>query len=331
VTSLRICVVAAVALVAAGTVSTDAGAAQKRVRIWKIHYRAHNGERTAALVVLPAWYGKRRHPRIPLIISPHGRGVSARANARLWANLPARGPFAVVNPEGHGRRLRRHSWGYAGQIDDLAKMPQIVRLTLPWIRIDARRIYAFGGSMGGQESLLLLARRPKLLAGVAVFDSVTDLTRQYRRFRFIPCSKRCRRIWKAPLGRTLRTLAQREIGGAPRSVPTRYRVRSPITYTHRIASSCVPLQVWWSVADRIVRDPQRQSGELFWRIRNLNPDAPLYGFVGHWIHSAAMRARTHLPLALATFGLLPQPGNESPGLHRIASTAPDWWCEAAGG
>jgi poly(3-hydroxybutyrate) depolymerase len=294
-----------------------------RVRIWTIHYRAHSGVRRAAYVVLPAWYGPRRNPRIPLVISPHGRGLAGSANARLWGQLPARGAFAVVNPDGQGRRLPRHSWGYRGQIDDLARMPVIVERTLPWLRLDRRHVYAFGGSMGGQETLLLVAHYPRLLAGAAVFDAVTDFGLQYRRFRLLACNARCRKNWARGLGNGLRTLARSEIGGAPKERPTAYRVRSPVTYSRAIASSCVPLQIWWSVADRIVTDQQRQSGRLFWLLRELNPYAPVQGFAGFWIHSAAMRPRTGLPHALATFGLLPQPEGppQIPGFRVVPEPA----------
>jgi hypothetical protein len=81
-------------------------------------------------------------PPIPLVISPHGRGVKARVNARMWRGLPGAGSFAVVNPQGEGRRLPLYSWGYRGQIADLARMPGIVGRALPWLHVDRRRIYA---------------------------------------------------------------------------------------------------------------------------------------------------------------------------------------------
>src|SRR5512132_3096644 len=85
--------------------SSQRAASPHQVKIWKIHYRAHNGTSRAAWVVLPAWYGPGRNPPIPLIVSPHGRGLSGRANAAIWGALPAAGPFAVVNPDGQGRLL----------------------------------------------------------------------------------------------------------------------------------------------------------------------------------------------------------------------------------
>jgi dipeptidyl aminopeptidase/acylaminoacyl peptidase len=296
---------------AAGIHSQSHGA----VRVWTIPYRAHDGHRRNAYLLLPADYGPAHHPPIPLIISPHGRGVTGRANTRLWGSLPATGYFAVINPDGEGRLLPQYSWGSAGQIDDLARMPTIALRALRWLHIDWRRIYAFGGSMGGQESLLLAARHPNLLAGTAAFDSVTDLALQYRAFPRLHCTRGCRRTWDGPIGRSLQQLARREIGGAPGRVPYAYRLRSPITYARRLAASCMPIQLWWSTSDRIVLTPNRQSGRLYHELRRLNPLAPVQAFIGYWSHSAEMRATSRLPLALVGFDLLPVPAPKTSGLH----------------
>ena len=299
------------------------------VKTWTVQYRSHNGVTRSAQVLLPAWYGPRDNPPLPLIISPHGRGLSGRANAAIWGDLPARGWFAVVNPDAQGRRLARYSWGYAGHVDDLARMPRIVERALPWLRIDRSRIYAFGGSMGGQETLLLLARHPRLLAGAAAFDSVADLALQYNRFPRLTCDGACRRAWREPMGTGLQKLARLEVGGSPTTVRRAYAARSPITYASRIAASCVPLQLWWSVADRIVTGQDRQSGRLFRALKRHNPGAPVHAFVGDWAHSAEMRAKRLLPVALATFDLLPEPADLSRGRFRMVST-PDslTWCGA---
>src|SRR5581483_3161349 len=174
-----------------------------RVRLWTIRYRSHTGAVRPAYLLLPRWYGPHDDPAIPLVISPHGRGVAALTNADRWGDLAARGGFAVVNPEGQGRRLELYSWGDPGQIHDLARMPQILRRALPWLRIDRRRIYAVGGSMGGQESLLLAARYPHLLAGAIAFDAPTNLALRYRDFPELRD------------GRHLRVLIRDEIGGTP--------------------------------------------------------------------------------------------------------------------
>jgi hypothetical protein len=262
------------------------------VRIWPIAYRAHDGFRREAFVILPSWYGPRRDPPLPLVISPHGRGVEPLANASLWGDLPARGPFALVSPDGQGRRLELYSWGDPGQIADLARMPRIVRRALPWLRIDRRRIYAFGGSMGGQEVLLLVAHDPRLLAGAAAFDPDTDLVRRWYDFPGLR------------YGRGLQQLLGYEVGGPPWLDPRAYRSRSPIDFARRIAFSGVPLQIWWSTRDRIIRDQRREAARLYEEIKALNPHAPVEALVGQWRHTREMTAVTRLPRALEHFGLL---------------------------
>ena len=300
---MRRAAAALVALLAlAGAHEAHAGG----VRRITIHYLAHGGYRRAAVVLLPRWYSPRNNPRIPLVISPHGRGLTGRRNARVWGSLPTQGGFAVVNPDGQGRSLSRLSWGYPQQIHDLARMPGILRRQLPWLRIDLRRIYAVGGSMGGQETLLLLARHPALLAGAVAFDSVTDFALQYRNFRRLRCRGACVRAWEGRLGDGLQLLARREVGGTPWSVPGKFAARSPLNFAHLIAHACVPLQLWWSARDRIVTDQAQQSARLFRRVRQLNRAAPVEAFVGTWTHSREMRASTRLPIALQELGLLPK-------------------------
>ena len=263
------------------------------VRVLAISYRAHDGFSRRAYLILPAWYGPLRHPAIPLVISPHGRGVGARANIRRWGDLPARGGFAVINPEGQGRKLTLFSWGDPGEIRDLARMPQIAEQAVPWLQIDRDRVYAFGGSMGGQETLLLLARFPRLLAGAAAFDAPTNMAARYRAFDHLP------------YGDGLQRLARREIGGTPATNPGGYEIRSPLDWARKIAFAGVPLQIWWSTRDRIVSDEKHESGLLYRDVKRLNPAAPVSQFVGAWARTTEMAAHGYLPYALSRFGLLP--------------------------
>ena len=186
--------------------ATPAGA----VRVWTVRYLAHNGVAREAHIALPRDLGPANNPAVPLIISPHGRGVTGRANLNFWGDLPARGRFAVISPEGHGRVLPLHSWGWARQIGDLANMQYVAKATLPWIRIKPHSVYAMGGSMGGQETLLLVARSTPFSQGRRV-RSPTDLARRYRDF-------------PRPGGRSLQELARREVGGRPRASR---RLRAP--------------------------------------------------------------------------------------------------------
>jgi poly(3-hydroxybutyrate) depolymerase len=263
------------------------------VREWTIQYRAHDGLLRRAYVLLPRWYGPRRDPALPLVVSPHGRGVPARVNAKLWGNLPALGRFAVVNPEGQGRRLALYSWGDPGEIADLARMPRVVTHALPWLRIERRHVYAVGGSMGGQETLLLVARYPRVFAGAAAFDAPTSLAARYEAFRFLP------------FGIDVQRLARVEVGGTPSRDPHAWAIRSPLDWARQIARSHVPLELWWSRRDRIVVDQARQSGALYRAVKRWNPAAPVVEYVGDWAHSAEFKATRRLPFALARLGLMP--------------------------
>lgn len=320
---LRAALFASTALVLAAAVAVAASerarAARGRadtddVSVIKIHYVTHDGLRRPAYVVLPAWSEQVDRP-LPLVIAPHGRGIHPLHELREWRNLPALGDFAVVIPAGQGRRLEYFSWGYAGQIADLARMPQIVEHALPWLRIDRRRVYAVGTSMGGQEALLLLARYPRRIAGVAAFDAAVDMTRRYRDFRSLVCDERCLDEWRRPLGTDLQALARREIGGTPKTNPQAYAARSPLTYARTIAFSGKPVELWWSRTDRVVDQSDLQSGLLFRRLRELNPDAPVEGFTGVWAHASEQRA--FLPIALADLNLLPTDYGYEPARLRL--------------
>jgi dienelactone hydrolase len=261
-------------------------------RRWTIRYTAWNGVARTAYVLLPVWYSPGRNPSLPLVISPHGRGIEARDNLHFWGGLPAFGPFIVISPEGQGRVLTRYSWGWKGQINDLARMPALLARKLSWVHVDRRRIYAVGSSMGGQETLLLVARYPQLLAGAAALDSDTDMRARYYAFPLLRGGIRLQR------------LAREEIGGTPITAALAYRIRSPIAWVAAIARSGVPLHIWWSIRDRIVRNQREESGRLYRLIRDLKPRASVTEYVGTWAHSKEFHASARLPLALVRLDLI---------------------------
>jgi poly(3-hydroxybutyrate) depolymerase len=262
------------------------------VRRRTITYTAGNGAARTAYVLLPEWYSSGRNPSLPLVISPHGRGVEARDNLHFWGGLPAFGPFMVISPEGQGRVLTRYSWGWEGQIDDLARMPALLAEKLPWVHVDQRRVYAVGSSMGGQETLLLVARYPRLLAGAAALDSDTDMRARYYAFPQLRGGAR------------LQQLAREEIGGTPAGAARAYRARSPIVWAASIARSGVPLHIWWSVRDRIVTNQSGESGRLYRLVKAMKPRAPVTEYVGRWAHSKEFHASARLPLALVRLDLI---------------------------
>jgi pimeloyl-ACP methyl ester carboxylesterase len=291
---------------AGGFTVAGSAAPQATVRTWTIHYTAHNGTDRLAYVVLPSWYGPTKNPQVPVIISPHGRNATGLSNTKYFGNLPAVGRFAVISPDGMGRRLALKSYAYRGQIDDLAKMPDFAERALPWLHLDRSRVYAIGSSMGGHETLMLVARHPDLLAGAAAMDSVTNLSRRYAQLSDTACSTACVRRFGKPYGLVLQAAMREEVGGTPSQSPKAYETRSPLSFARTIALSGVPIQIWWSTEDKIVTDQQHQSGTLFSVLRQLNPHAPISAYTGRWPHSKEMKASQLLPIALKELGLLPQ-------------------------
>jgi pimeloyl-ACP methyl ester carboxylesterase len=158
--------------------------------------------------------------------------------------------------------------------------------------------------MGGQETLLLVARHPQLLAGAAAMDSVADLALRYRQLVDLSCDAACMQRWGQPVGRVLQSNLRREVGGTPQQDPAGYAARSGLDLAPQIAASGVPLQIWWSRDDKIVTDQKTQSGAMFRALRRLNPCAPVSEYVGAWAHSHEMRASSLLRFALAGFGLV---------------------------
>lgn len=302
----------ALGLVANGLAVAGSAAPQAAVRTWTIHYTAHNGADRLASVVLPAWYGPKMHPQIPVVISPHGRNGTGLSNTKYFGNLPAVGRFAVISPDGMGRRLPAKSYAYKGQIDDLSQMPDFAEHALPWLRLDRTRVYAIGSSMGGHETLMLVARHPHLLAGAAAMDSVTDLSSRYYQLPDTACDTTCLKHWGEPYGLVLQAAMREEVGGTPSQSPKAYEARSPVAFARTIALSGVPLQIWWSTQDKIVTDQKHQSGTLFHVLRQLNPDAPISAYIGRWPHSKEMKAHNLLPITLKRLGLLPQSVKQLP-------------------
>jgi pimeloyl-ACP methyl ester carboxylesterase len=263
------------------------------VRQFGLRYRAHNGLPRPAVLLLPGEYGPENPPPpLRLVISPHGRGIRAITNAQWWRDLPPAATSRWFCPGGMGRRLPLHSWGWRGQISDLARMPSIVAHAKPWLRLDLRQVYAVGGSMGGQETLLLLAQHPQLLAGAVAFDSVTNFYTRYRDFARIRN------------GRRLQLLARLEVGGTPASNPQAYVLRSPIHWVEAVARSDVPLQLWWSDVDEIVVGQKNQSGSFYEELRKLRPRARVEPVIGSWSHTAETYSKLQLPAAAKWLGLL---------------------------
>ena len=74
-------------------------------------------------------------------------------------------------------------------------------------------------------------------------------------------------------------MARFEIGGPPWLSPRQYAERSPLALARPLALSGVPLELWWSLDDRVVTDQAAQLGLLWRRIERFRPHAPVSRFV----------------------------------------------------
>ncbi|MDX6597696.1 MAG: hypothetical protein QOE87_1583 [Gaiellales bacterium] len=238
-------------------------------RLVRIGYRAHDGSWRKAIVLAP----RRGAQDLPLVIAPHGRGGDATHACAVWGDLPGYARVAVVCAEDPGRVTPHYAWGDPGTIRDLARLPSIVAEALPGL-VRAGDVYAVGDSMGGQEVLLLMAAKPRLLRGAVAMDPTTDLALRYAQFAQMPNGLR---DWQ-PLMRL-------EVGGTPSQVPVAYAARSPIAHVRAIASSGVPLEVWWSVRDRAVPTmPGTQAQGFIAELAEARPRAIVCQRVGWWVH-----------------------------------------------
>ena len=219
--------------------------------MWTVRYLAHNGLAREAHIALPGDLGPANNPPVPLIISPHGRGITGRANLSFWGNLPARGRFAVISPEGHGRVLPLHSWGWERQIDDLANMQYVAKATLPVAPDPAAQRLRDGRQHG----------RP---GDAAARRSLQHPPGRSSRARLADGSRAAVPRLRAPLQRPFAPGAgtargRRRAGEHPGA----YARRSPINYARAIAFSRVPLQMYWSLADEVVLDQAHNSALLY--------------------------------------------------------------------
>ena len=276
--------VAALAVCAGlGLLGPSAGSAswdQVQVKVVTIHYKTHDGYRRAAYVVLPDWYGPGNNPPLPLIISPHGRGVSAEENVDRWGNLPTLGSVRSRESGGTGPQVQALLLGL--RRSDRGPRPDAADPSAARFRgceSNRRASTRSARAWAARRRLLLAARHPRLLAGAAAFDPVTDMARRYRDFARLPCNRGCLRKWGDPLGFGLRKLARDEIGGTRAALRARMRAaaRSPTRARSR-ARECRSSS--GGAGPTASSDRPDQSVPLARKLRRLNPDAPLHTVVG---------------------------------------------------
>lgn len=249
-----------------------------QVQSIEFEYVAWNGTVQPATLLLPLGYSPGEASALPCILHLHGRGAQPAYASTAWGDLPTRYGFAVICPSSVARDGTGNSWAAPGQIDDVLRMPDVVEAEFPGLKLDRDRLYLAGSSMGGQESLVTLARAPDQFAAVAAYDGAADLAARY---------------WE--MGTTGSLLDQaklrRELQGTPRRQPFSYAQRSPLSYAQALASCRVPILVTWSTADEmVVNGGKTQFGRLCRRLRALDPQVPLTEVVTALPHGQALRA-----------------------------------------
>jgi hypothetical protein len=243
------------------------------------------GRRHDRVVVgLPAWYGPHDDPPLPLVISPHSRGLTPWQEARRWGELPARFRIVVVNTGLHGRVIPRRSWAWPPDIAEMTALPRLLPRLLRYVRIDPNRVYAAGDSMGGQETLMLVARRPDLFAAAVAADPVTNFARRWYQF---PLSGESGGEQSA---------ATREVGATPRQARWLYVRRSPLFFARTFAFSGLPIELWWNPHDTVViRNGPTQTGDFYRTVKRLNPRAPVFARLDHTMHGWSFKYDHQLP------------------------------------
>ena len=132
------------------------------------------------------------------------------------------------------------------------------------------------------------------------------------------------RVWPLTPGeQQLPALARTELGGTPRQAPQAYAARSPGSRVRAIATSEVPLQLWWSRRDGVVTDQLHQTRAFYRRLLAVAPHAPAQEVVGYWEHAHEFHPQTQLRAVLACFRLVPATGIRVPAyvLQPASTTA----------
>lgn len=264
---------------------------QAHVVVVKTAYRAWNGDLRKLHIAYPSGYPE-SHPneRLPLVISLHGAAGGANCD-KSFGKTPARFGFVVACLEGQGAATRSFSYGAPGQIRDQLRVPALVHMRLPRLRLDPRRVIIVGASMGGLEALLAADLDPQLFAAVVALDAPVDLAAHYRNV--------------APAGEpNMKTKAMlAECGGTPEVAGDCYATRSPLENMTRFGDTRIPLILWWSARDSIAGSHDESPAYLATMQADF-PWHPVYARIGAWQHGRAWWSHGRLwlrdALALAT-------------------------------
>jgi pimeloyl-ACP methyl ester carboxylesterase len=222
---------------------------------------------------------------LPLLLAPHAITWTAaedyhgglqglmRGYHPGYFGLPEKHGVIIAMPHGHHHREDLCSLAGPEQITDLAHL--VDALAEYGYKVDSRRVYACGLSMGAQEALVLAGRYPDRIAALVAFNPIVDLAAWYEELA-------TSEIPEIREYDTARRIAN-EVGGRPSEVPGAYAARSASNYAREL--SHVPTLILWSEQDLIVpRQATHHAILLARRVKAVNLNSPFAEYNHTTIH-----------------------------------------------
>ncbi|MSO48072.1 MAG: hypothetical protein EXQ67_08320 [Thermoleophilia bacterium] len=271
--------------VPAVTIRKDVDANTVILRTW---YETWNGRRRAMTIFFPR-AAENTGRVLPLLVAAHPAGGASTCVDQM-AQLSGRFDFVLACLDGQGVMTRAFSYGAPGQIADLAAAPRLIAGRLPGMKLDARRLYLVGSSMGGTEALLVGLRYPNAYRETVALSPVTDLG---FRFNSLPLVRRGQ--------------LEAECAGPPMLRGACYVERSPIAFVGRRAVGSTILSVWYSTDDPVSGAPQQVPRFVANARRLIQPDQ-LRVRVGTGGHGALWDRADYRAAWLIDLGLVPRGG-----------------------
>lgn len=235
---------------------------------------------------------------LPILLAPHPitwtaqqdyhggyEGFTRKYHKGYYA-LADRYEVIIAMPHGHHRREETCSLASTEQISDMVQL--IEDLESFGYRVDKKRVYACGLSMGAQEALVCAGKYPDRITAVCAFNPIVDLAK-----------------WQEDLAKldlpevkefdTVKRIAN-EVGGFPPEYAQAYQERSATSYLDGLAR--VPTLIFWSDLDLIVPNQITHHGYyLYSKLKENNVLSPVAEYNHTRIHGVTefdQRARWQL-------------------------------------
>ena len=213
---------------------------------------------------------------IPLVLAPHPITWTAaqdyhegleglfRGYHPGYYGLADKHGVIIALPHGHHHKEELVSVAGPEQISDMIYLIDV--LSEFGYKVDEKRVYACGLSMGGQEALVLAGKYPERLTAVFAFNPIVDLAAWYEELA----------TSEIPEIREYDTASRvaNEVGGTPAEVPELFAERSATNFVEGCAQ--VPTMIYWSEQDLIVpRQSTHHTLPLYQAVKELDINSPM--------------------------------------------------------